>query len=94
VGRRVSGARVIFVAASSFVCLLACWLEWSVREVECAEPLVLTTACKKYLSLSYLFWSMSFIYLFIIKTKRCGFLLSRHGDQGPKLLNLAISSVA
>jgi hypothetical protein len=45
------------------VCLFACWLEWSVREVECAEPLVLPTTCKKYLSF-FNFWSILFMPFF------------------------------
>jgi hypothetical protein len=54
------------------VCLFACWLEWSVREVECAEPLVLSTTCKKYLSFFKkkigLFYSCHFS-----SRERCGF---------------------
>ena len=87
--RRVSGARVIFVAVSFlFVCLLV--------GMECAEGRMRratgSSDCMQEISLSFLFFlGLFYLCYFLIKTKRCGFLLSRHGNWGPKLQNLAIS---
>ena len=84
--RRVSGARVIFVAVSFlFVCLLV--------GMECAEGRMRratgSSDCMQEISLFPIFWGSILLAVFSHhKTKRCGFLLSRHGDLGPKLQRL------